>query len=61
MFLKTLPKPHPDRLGGRINWNTWILIFALAILVLLILLIELHLRGARVHSGFIELIMMHWG
>jgi len=59
MFFKALLERQQDRLRRRINWNTWILIFALAILVVLILLIELHLRRAIVHSGFVEMIIMH--
>jgi hypothetical protein len=35
------------------------LIFALVILVVLILLIELHIRRTIVHSGSVEMIMMH--
>ena len=59
VFFKTLLERHQDQPRRRINWNTWIVIFALAILVVLILFIELHLRRARIHSGFVEMIMMH--
>jgi hypothetical protein len=61
MFFKALLERQQDRLRRRINWNTWILIFAPAILVVLILFIELHLRRASLHSGFVEMIMMHQG
>ena len=51
MSYKRLPKPH-DRLRSQINWNTCILLVAVSIVIAIIVLIELHIRGVAIHSGF---------
>jgi hypothetical protein len=51
MSHKRLPKPH-DPLRNKINWNTCILLIAISIAVVIIMLIELHIRRVAIHSGF---------
>ena len=50
MSYKKLPKQH-DPLRNKINWNTCILLIAISIVVVIIMLIELHIRRL-IHSGF---------
>jgi hypothetical protein len=50
MPYKKLPKPH-DRLRSQINWNTCILLIGIAIAVVIIVLLELHIRRLSIYSG----------
>jgi hypothetical protein len=40
-----------DQVLKRTNWNTWIVICSLIVVVAVVLLIEHHMRGLMVHSG----------
>jgi hypothetical protein len=51
MSYKRRPKSH-DLLKNKIDWNTCILLIAMSIVVAIIILIELHIRGVAIHSGF---------
>ena len=50
MPYKKLPKLH-DRLRSQINWNTCILLIGMAIAVVIIVLLELHIRRLSIYSG----------
>jgi len=38
----------------RTNWNTWIVICSLIVVVAAVLFIEHHIRGLLVHSGVLR-------
>ena len=50
MSYKRLPKSH-DPLTDKINWNTRILLIGIAIAVVIIVLLELHIRRLSIYSG----------
>jgi hypothetical protein len=50
MSYKRLSKQH-NSLRNKINWNTRILLIAISVAVVIIMLIELHIRRVA-HSGF---------
>jgi hypothetical protein len=38
----------------RTNWNTWIVICSLIVVVAAVLFVEHHIRGLMVHSGVLR-------
>jgi len=44
------PKPRKDSSTRQTNWNAWILFCTLAILIIVIVLIEMHIRQLTIHS-----------
>jgi hypothetical protein len=50
MSYKRLPKSD-DLSGKKINWNTCIQLLGIVIAVVLIILLELHIRRLSIHSG----------
>ena len=43
-----------DQVVRRTNWNTWIVICSLIVVVAAVLFIEHHIRGLLVHSGVLR-------
>ena len=53
MFHKKFLKSQGDPSRKQTNWNTWISVCAMAIIIAVIVFIELHIRRLTVHSALL--------